>query len=213
MVDWLLSYWRSQKLKKKEKDFKPGQKNGEKKRVRERETRGSREDFWPLMRVRNSSCLTLLLCMPILRVSSRVNRNLFSSYKPRAAYLCTSKVMYSIMLAIRLLVIGLFEDLLPKRKTQGYKVSTKMLWHQCHVNLHFIIAKPTFHGGVNVSTIWVWGMGPKWVCSSCRPYFNLSQSKLAHTNLIQNLNGASSVSKIPSEAHTSSLHFRPWNGW
>lgn len=83
-------------------------------------TRGSRDAVWPLMRVRNSSCLTLLLCMSILRVSSRVNRNLCSSYKPRAAYLCTSKVMYSMMLAIRLLVIGLLEDLLPKRKAQGY---------------------------------------------------------------------------------------------
>lgn len=41
----------------------------------------------PLMSVRNSSCLTLLLCMSIFSVISKVKRNLWSSYRPRAAYL------------------------------------------------------------------------------------------------------------------------------
>lgn len=67
--------------------------------------------FTPLMRVRNSACFTRLLCMSIFSVSRRVNRNLCSSYRPLAAYLCTSKVMCSMMFAIRLLVIGLLVDL------------------------------------------------------------------------------------------------------
>lgn len=67
--------------------------------------------LWPLMRVRNSSCLTLLFCMSIFSVNSKVNRNLCSSNRPRDAYLKTSKVIYSMMLAIRLLVTGFLADL------------------------------------------------------------------------------------------------------
>lgn len=68
----------------------------------------------PLISVRNSSCLTLLLCISIFSVKSKVKRNLCSSYRPRAAYLYTSKVINSMMLAMRLLVIGLLEELFEK---------------------------------------------------------------------------------------------------
>lgn len=76
------------------------------------------------MRVRNSSCLTLLFCMSIFSVSSRVKRNLCSSNRPRDAYLKTSKVIYSIMLAMRLLVTGFLADLLKEK----FVKNTYRLW-------------------------------------------------------------------------------------
>ena len=85
----------------------------------------------PLMRVRNSACFTRLLCMSIFSVSRRVNRNLCSSYRPLAAYLCTSKVICSIMFAIRLLVIGLLVDLFRRHSVVVIMLILKLfLWFQ-----------------------------------------------------------------------------------
>ena len=67
--------------------------------------------YLPLMSVRNSSCLTFPAARSIFKAKSRVKVILSFSYRPRTAYLNTSKVMYSIMFVMRFWVIGDFVDL------------------------------------------------------------------------------------------------------
>ncbi len=65
----------------------------------------------PLTSVMNSSRLSFPLCMSILSARSKVKVILSASYRPRAAYLNTSNVMYSMMFIIRLEGIGDLIDL------------------------------------------------------------------------------------------------------
>lgn len=53
----------------------------------------------------------ILTCMSIFSANCKVNMNLCSSYSPLTAYLQTSNVKYSMMLAIRFCGIGDFCDL------------------------------------------------------------------------------------------------------
>ena len=64
--------------------------------------------------------------MSIFNASKMVYMNLSFSYKPRAAYLNTSNVKNSIMLTIRLVVMGDFSDLInDKGMESNYKQDTK----------------------------------------------------------------------------------------
>ena len=60
----------------------------------------------PLMSTWNSSWRIFFSNKSIFKVSSRVKRNLCSSYKPRVVYRNTSNVKYSMMFWIRLAGIG-----------------------------------------------------------------------------------------------------------
>ena len=76
----------------------------------------------PLMRVMNSSLRILCEAMSILSAMSKVKVILCSSYKPRAAYLNTSNVMYRMMLVIRFAGIGDLVALWKENQTTVFSI-------------------------------------------------------------------------------------------